>query len=68
MTEKEFKVNDYITLKLEKDKTNIYVNNEMFGQCSRLFINIFKDEVSEYKEFSSIDEASELYKTFQRRL
>ena len=30
---KEFKVNDYITLKLEDDKTSIYVNGMLFQQC-----------------------------------
>ena len=36
----EFKLNEYITLKLEQNHTTIYVNNERFDQCKRiLFAN-----------------------------
>ena len=57
---KEFKVNDYITLKLEDGMTNIYVNNELFNQCKFLMINIQIDKISDYDEILSIDEAAEL--------
>jgi len=32
----EFKVNEYLTLKLDEGKTNIYVKNEVFRQCKHL--------------------------------
>jgi len=57
---KEFKVNDYITLKLDDGRTSIYVNNELFNQCKILMINISIDKISDYDEVLSIDEAAEL--------
>lgn len=36
----EFRVNDYITLKLEDSKPNLYVKGEEFIQCKRLILNI----------------------------
>jgi len=56
---KEFKVSEYITLKLEYGKTVIYVNGELFKQCKFLLLNIPIDEVSSFDEIKSIDEASE---------
>ena len=38
---KEFKVNDYITLKLEDGKTIIYVKGKRFDQCKYLLLNIY---------------------------
>ncbi|MHA1194460.1 MAG: hypothetical protein ACTSP9_19625 [Promethearchaeota archaeon] len=32
----KFKVNEYLTLKLEEGKTNIYIKNEAFRQCKQL--------------------------------
>ncbi len=67
---KEFKVNEFITLKLEEDiiseeddlsetKTNIYVKGDLFRQCSFLLINIPIEEISSLKSIESIDEAEE---------
>ena len=36
----EFKVNDFLTLKLEDNKTFIYVKGKKFIQCIRLFLQI----------------------------
>jgi hypothetical protein len=58
-SEKEFKVNDYITLKLEDENTNIYVKGELFNQCRYLILNIQVDKISSFDEIESIDEASE---------
>ena len=33
MTEKEFKVNEYITLNLENAITNFYIKRSYIGQC-----------------------------------
>ena len=65
---KEFKVNKFITLKLEEEtiseeedlseiKTNIYVQGELFQQCSFLLINIPIKEISSFESIKSIDEA-----------
>jgi len=56
---KEFKVNEYITLKLEGGKTNIYVKNQLFDQCKFLLLNIPVDRLSTFDEIDSIDEAAE---------
>ncbi len=58
-TPKEFEVNKYIKLKLEKDKTIIYVNNKKFTQCKYLLIEIPTERIEEFDEIISIDEASE---------
>ena len=67
---KKFKVNEFITLKLEEEiiieeeniretKTNIYVKGELFRQCSFLLINIPIEEISSFDSIESIDEAEE---------
>ncbi len=58
-TMKEFPVNEYIKLKLENDKTNIYVNGQLFRKCTFLLINIPIEEVSSFDDIESIDEAIE---------
>ncbi|MFW9874688.1 MAG: hypothetical protein ACFFG0_16395 [Candidatus Thorarchaeota archaeon] len=59
---KEFNVNEYITLKLEDDKTNIYVVGELFKQCKSLLLNIAIDDLESYDQINSLDEAEEIYK------
>ncbi|MFX0102536.1 MAG: hypothetical protein ACFFCS_23415 [Candidatus Hodarchaeota archaeon] len=67
MGEKEFKVNDLITLKLEGEDTVIYVNGKKFNQCKRLIIEIYLEEVEEYDDIDSIDEASKLHASIHKR-
>jgi hypothetical protein len=55
----EFRINDFITLKLEDNKTNIYVLGEEFVQCKYLLMNIPIQDIEIYDEINSIDEASE---------
>ncbi len=61
---KEFKVNDYISLRLIGKYTELYVNGNYFIQCKRLIINIPPEEIETYNELDSIDEISELYKNY----
>jgi len=56
---REFKVNKYITLKLENNETIIYVNSERFDQCKFLLLNIPVNEIKSFDEIESIDEAAE---------
>jgi hypothetical protein len=56
---KEFKINKYITLKLENDKTVIYINNQRFQQCKFLLLNIPIDSITSLSEINSVDEATE---------
>lgn len=55
----EFKVNNYISLKLQGADTTIYIDNEEFNQCTHLFLNIPEGEIKEFDEIRSIDEAME---------
>ncbi len=54
-----FKVNKYLTLKLEDKKTNIYINGELFNQCKYLLLNIPIEEICSFDEIDSVDEAVE---------
>ncbi len=54
---KKFKINNYITLKLEDGTTNLYVNGELFRQCKLLLLNISINE--DFSQVQSIDEIAE---------
>lgn len=51
-----FKINKFLSLKLEKKKTNIYVNNKHFGICKHLLIDIPRNEIESFDNINSIDE------------
>jgi len=55
----EFKINKYITLRLEKDRTEIYVAGDKFMQCKYLLLNIFTKQIQKYDSIQNIDEAKE---------
>ena len=57
---KEFKINDFLTLKLEACKTNIYLNGELFNQCKYLMLNIPIEDTRRFDEIESIDEAADI--------
>ena len=54
---KEFVVNDYITLRLENNQTNIYIDGKLFRQCKHLLFNIPSENLENYDEINSIDDA-----------
>ena len=56
---KDFKVNDYLKLRLKNAKTNIYVGGRLFRQCKYLLLDIPIDKIRDYDEIESIDEAAE---------
>ncbi len=56
---KSFKVNEFITLKLEEERTVIYVVGEQFQQCKFLLLSIPIDEVTNLTDIESVDEAAE---------
>lgn len=60
MSETEFKVNEYLTLRLENKKTNIFIKGELFKQCKFLLISIPVEEISSFDKVESIDDAAEL--------
>lgn len=59
----EFKVNDFISLKLEDGKkgkeTVIYIDGKRFMQCKFLLLNIPVDNITSLDKLESIDEAAE---------
>lgn len=56
---KEFKVNEYITLKLEYGKTYIYIKGKRFDQCKFLLLEIEVDKISSLDDIESVDEAAQ---------
>ena len=54
----EFIINKYLKLRLEQERTMIYVKNQPFRQCMYLLMNIRTDKIREYDEIRSIDEAA----------
>ncbi len=56
---KEFVINSFLKLKLEAERTNIYVKGRVFTQCMYLLLNIPVNRIEDYDEIESIDEAAE---------
>ena len=54
---REFQINPLITLKIEGDKTQIYVGGIKFRQCKYLFLINPNETIGDY--ITSIDEAAE---------
>jgi len=52
-----FEINNHLFLRLENNKTNIYVGGRLFRQCKYLLLDISKCKSTELKKFDSIDEA-----------
>jgi len=55
----QFRVNEYLELRLEGKDTIIYVNGERFDQCKFLLLDIPINEIKSLDEIESIDEAAE---------
>ncbi|MFX0006434.1 MAG: leucine-rich repeat domain-containing protein [Promethearchaeota archaeon] len=56
---KEFRVNQYIILRLENGKTIIYVGGKLFDQCKYLLLDIPIKNYEALEDLESIDEAAE---------
>ena len=52
----EFKVNKFLSLKLENNITIIYVVGEKFSQCKKLILEIPVSKIIDFDEIQSIDE------------
>ncbi|KKM15527.1 hypothetical protein LCGC14_1695180 [marine sediment metagenome] len=59
--EKEFRINEYITLKLIKGQTEIYIDEKPFHQCKYLLLNLTQKDFNKFDQIDSIDEAFEMY-------
>ena len=61
---REMKINQYITIRLEHGRTYIYMNGKKFIQCIQLVLNIPRDDIRFYEDIDSIDEAVKLNRVF----
>ena len=58
MNQWEYRVNEYLTLTLEEERTKIYVNGELLEfYCKPLLLSIPINELETYANISSVDEA-----------
>lgn len=55
----EYRVNEHITLKLENEKTVIYIDEERFRHCKALIFNFPKEDNTFLEDIESIDELIE---------
>lgn len=55
----QFKINRFITLKLENGKTNIYINNELFNQCKYILMRKNVNDLEDLLEIESVDELAQ---------
>jgi len=56
---REFRVNEFLSLRLEGEETTIYVRGQAFIQCAFLLLNINVNKMTDLNEIESIDEAAE---------
>jgi len=55
----KFKINAYLELRIEKERTNIYVGGRLFNQCKYLLLYLPITNKNDYDKIESIDEAVE---------
>ena len=61
MIAREFRINQYLSVRLEDGKANIYVDGKRFIQCRQLVLNIPLIEGEDYSALQSIDEMKEKF-------
>ena len=61
MNSLEFKVNDFLKLRLEGSKTFIYVGGKKFRYCQIVILNIPTTDLYPLEEFESMDEILNFY-------
>jgi len=57
---KEYRVNKYLTLKLENERTIVYVNGKRFRNCKYLLLNFNEKINNQARGINSIDEVAEM--------
>jgi small GTP-binding protein len=55
----KFKINEYLELRLENGRTNIYVGGMLFNQCKYLLLKMPSENFKNLEDVNSIDEAAE---------
>ena len=64
----EYKINQYLTLKLEDEKVNIYINDKLVNICKHLILEVPFQDVDQFNEFKSIDEiADKIDRTIKKK-
>ena len=56
----EYKINKYLSLKLENDRTIVYVNGKRFRNCKYLLLNFNEETNEKFGGIDSIDEVAEI--------
>lgn len=59
--EREFRINEHLTLRLVRGQTEIYIDNIPFHQCKYLLLNLTQKDFKDFDQIDSIDEAFEVY-------
>ncbi len=59
--EKEYRINEHLTLKLIKGQTVIFIDEKPFHQCKYLLLNLTQKDFTKFDHVDSIDEAFEIY-------
>lgn len=60
----EYKINEFMTLKLENGRTFIYLDGKRWKQCYHLFFSNPNESIT--KEIDSIDEAAHVYDQYMK--
>lgn len=66
-TYKEIPINKFLSVRLERGQTIIYVTGQPFIQCKHLLLDIPVAEINVFEEIESIDEAAEKVEKFMGR-
>ena len=56
---KKFKINKYLELRLEKNKSVIYVKRKKFRQCKYLLLSTPLENMDSLEELQSLDEIAD---------
>lgn len=56
---KEFHINQFLSVRLERGQTMIYIAGQRFIQCKHLILDIPVSEINVFEEIDSIDDATE---------
>jgi hypothetical protein len=59
--EREFRINEHLTLKLIRGQTEIFIDEKPFHQCKYLLLNLTQKDFTKFDKIDSIDEAFEIY-------
>jgi len=57
----EFRINNYLTLKIEGARTVIYVVGDRFRHCKFLLLSIPINKMKPLEDLESIDEVADLF-------